>query len=213
MATFIDLITQIERELRQSINGNFRDDVKAAINDAIEFHSLTPFFFNEGIYDQVLTADVDAYVLAEYVLAVNDAEIKSSNGNFSPLYRRDFREYLRNKQSSSGPRVPGRGEYYSIYDKTFYLHTPPSTNETNVFIYFTRQIQPHPLEADDAENAWTKEARHLIKMRAKSYLYIHRAQQPDMAEAMVAQEPEHVARLTSQYARNRGGEGITPWWP
>lgn len=180
MATFRNLIDEIASDLGASVSNPLDDQIKEAINRAIEDYEEERFTFNEGI-DTTLNTVVNqpSYTLPTDVLHIDQVVYVFSTYDYRLQWQTYewYIEILGNQTSQVGP-----SQYYTIYGGLIYLY--PTPNEiTNVPISGILREANVPLVDDGDENGWTNQAKQMIKARAKMDLFANRLYKADAALA------------------------------
>lgn len=208
MATFQELYQEIEPEVRESSLGLITGQVKQAINDAIAFYEFEPFAFNQAVDTSITTADgAESYPLPPRTLVVQHAEISWGGANLRRMTERSFEWYRR---ATEGAEVKGTPSvYYALYDDRIWLYPTPN-GAYPITLYVIERLAEVPLAADADQNAWTNDARPLIKARAKYLLYAHTVQNPSWAEVMALEEQSQLRNLRAKYGKRLSGRCLEP---
>jgi hypothetical protein len=208
VATFQQLYEEIQNDLVESL-GQLTPEVKQAINDAIAFYEIHPFHFNQGAALTAFSTVVGTpnYALPPEVLILQRVLISFGGAQLIRSDYRDFDWYL--DAIEGAPANRGQSTYHSVYDGQIWLYPTPN-GVYPVDLYFIARLPPTPLIADAATNAWTNDARALIKARAKYKLYLHRVQNTDWAEAMALEEQVELRALRSRFARHLAPKRLVP---
>ena len=206
MADFGELTREISGLLLQSNNGLVDTEIKQAINDAIDFHQTKRFDFNDG--EDVITtaAGVDNYALPSDFHAVTHARLDRGGALFQPLNYRSW-EWFLEATSNGSTTTRNFPTDFVIRGRRLYLFPTP-TNGLPLELYYIRKLAPFPLSNDDDQNAWTNEARLVIRSRALYDLYLNQAQQPDHASAQLQFERDAIKIVEDPASFNTGGRGI-----
>lgn len=208
MATLSELRNEIAVLVKQRVNGNLTTEIDQAINDAVDFHSARAFDFNEG-FAQIPTVDgTPSYDLPDDLLMITHAQLFWGGSNFTDLIKRNWSWYLSINQDASQLRaVPST--YYAVREKKIYLYPTPSASPTRIDLYYT--TKQAVLVGDDDENAFTINARSLIRTRAMYDLYLNRLQQKDLAANQAIYEADQLERLYRVASANLGQETSVPF--
>jgi len=209
MATFGELRGEIAGLLKQTNNGLLNTEISQAINDAVDFHQARRFDFNDGFASFPTVADTAAYDLPADLVGITHARIAWSNNNFTKLYKRNWDWFLRATESAGDLRATP-SSHYAIRQQQIHLYPTPSSAFT-IELYYAAKLDPTPFTQDDQENAWTNDARLLIRTRALYDLYLNKTQQPDYASAQLQFERDALDRLMRSAAMNLGQQDLTPF--
>lgn len=160
--TFLDMVNRIAKELRRS---NLTDEIKAAINDAIDEAADTRFYLNEvrGLtfptvisqeyYDDLGIVEVDAFYYIQ--------------GN--ARYNLQLYDNLDIDLIAAGNPVVGQTQIYSRQGTSFRLYPIPSA-VFPVYIDGYSRLTPWPLVNDADTNNWMTFGEKYIRALAKAYL-------------------------------------------
>lgn len=192
MATFLDLIDEIASDIGARVDNLLDDQIKEAINRAIEDYEEERFLFNEGINTDLNTvAGTPSYALPTDILHIDQVVYVFSTYDYRLQWQTYewYIEILGNQTSQVGP-----SQYYTIYGGQIYLY--PTPNEiTNVPISGILRQPLTPLTADGDSNAWTNDAKQLIKARAKMDLFANRLYKADAAQAQQVLADDYFKHL------------------
>lgn len=199
MSTFAQLKAQIADDLSRS---DLTTQIEDAVLAAIEDQERTRFYFNERrdapafftVADQELYAASDDADIA--TIAHIDSLVLILNGSRRHLCAQT--EQWMDRMSGLGTGAPTD---YSYIAKRLRLYPIP---DAAYQIYMTGQIRLTALSADGDENAWTTDARELIRCAAKEKIYrqiIH-----DFARAdQMMQQVAYQRQLLLSESTLRGG--------
>lgn len=208
MTTLAQLRTEMNRLLKATSNGLLDTDIDQAINDAVSFHQDRAFDFNEG-FAQIATVDGQpAYALPTDLARINNAQLFWGGQNFTVLIKRNWEWYLRVNQDASQLRaVPST--HYAVNRQQIFLYPTPSVQPTRIELYYTKKYDP--LINDDDTNDFLMNARLLVRSQAMHYVYLHRLQQKDFAQAQLATVGEELEKLYRRANGVLGAEVLEPY--
>ena len=189
MATFGELVDEIELDLSASVGNLLEDEIELAINRAVEDYQNERTDFNESrttFSSVALQAEYPRATFFPNVLTIDKIQYLFG-GHLYRLERQSYEWYteaLVNQSAQVGP-----SNYYTWYDETLFLYPQPDS-VTSVTISGV-----HKLITDGASstvfinssdtNAWLQgQALQMIKARAKADIMINRGHNPQMAAAM-----------------------------
>jgi hypothetical protein len=180
VATFRELIDEIASDIGARVDNLLDDQIKDAINRAIEDYEEERFTFTEGINTDLNTVvNQPSYALPTDILAIDQVVYVFSTYDYRLQWQTYewYIEILGNQTSQVGP-----SQYYTIYAGDIYLY--PTPNEvTNVPISGILRQPLTPLTADGDSNGWTNEAKQMIRAYAKMDLFANRLYKADAAQA------------------------------
>ncbi len=194
MATFGDLIDTIERDLGSDENSLLENEVKDAINFAIQDYENERFQFNEGesTFNTVaLQAEYDLTSDAPNALTFDNVQYLFA-GHLYRLEQQPYEWYVEalvNQTAQTGP-----SNYFSIFQQRMYLYPQPDV-ATTVTISGVVRLTPSPLVDNADENAWTNEARQMIRSKAKADLFGNRIYNMKLAATMLQAADSYLIQL------------------
>lgn len=208
MANLSELRNEIARIVKQSTNGLLSTEIDQAINDAIRFHSLRRFEFNDG-FAAITTSDgVVAYDLPPDFLGMTHAQLFWGGSQYSDLRSVSWDWFLAAQRNGDLRATPST--HFALRAGQIHLHPTPASTFTG-HIYYVKQLTPFPMSQDDDTSEWTTEARLLIRSRALYDLYLTRIQQADYAATAKALEDDELERLSRPNVYNLGRQTIRPY--
>jgi len=194
MATFKDLRDQISADLAANAGNLLDTEINEAINAAIEDYENKRFVFNEGRDTSISTVvGQSEYDLPSTVLTVDQVQYLFA-GHLYRLQRQTYEWYVEalvNQTAQVGP-----SNHYTIYERKLFLYPLPDLVTTVTLSGVIRQPNV-PLTNDSDSNAWTNEARQLIRARAKMDLFINRLYEPTLAQAQDAIAKDYETKLVA----------------
>lgn len=199
MSTFAQLKSQIADDLsRTDLTTQISDAVLAAVVD----HERTRFYFNERrdapafstVADQELYTSADDADIA--TIAHIDSLVMILNGSRRELCAQT--EQWLDRMSGLGTGAPTD---YSYLAKRIRLYPIP---DAAYQVYMTGQIRLAALSADGDTNAWTEDAKELIRCAAKEKIYRQVIHDFARADQMMNQVQYQKQLLTSE-STLRGG--------
>jgi hypothetical protein len=197
--TYQDLQNQVANDLRRT---NLGPEIAQAILDAIQDHDSERFYFNETErYNFATISGQDTYVIAaqppiqEFVMI---DMVRSQVGNtWFELERRTPDDMERDYSAPTS----GQPIEWSIHGNEMRLFPMPNAAyPVRVFGHY--RITPL-VNANDS-NAWTNDAKNLIRYSALKRIFaypIRDMQQSQAAETREVQEVEYLRRFTDRHAR------------
>lgn len=208
MATFRQLIDEIALDLSENANNDLDDEIKAAINRAIEDFQNERFEFNEGRTTLTTVVDQAEYPKATYwpnVLILDQVQYLRG-GNLYPLEPQSWEWYVHQvslEASQSGPSTD-----FVIYDETLFLYTTPNEITTVTLSGVLRLLGSvsgtQELTADADTNAWLQgQALQMIKARAKADVYFNRKGNVEMGEACASVATDYLGKLRTDRDRQQ----------
>ncbi len=209
MATFGNLIDTIKRDLGADVNSLLDDEIKDAINFAIQDHESERFTFNEGesqFSTVALQGDYDLTTLAPEALTFDNVQYLFADH----LYRLEQQSYewyveaLVNQTAQTGP-----SNYYAIFDRKMYLYPQPDS-VTTVTISGVKRLLPSPLVNDSDTNAWMNQGRQLIRAKAKADLFGNRLYNMKLAATMLQAEQQFLILLRGDRDRFLMSDVVKP---
>lgn len=162
MTTFADMVTRVATQLRRS-DASFTDDIKLAINNAIEEAARNRFYFNEvknlsfatvggtEYYDDLGIIEIDA------IYYLNGASKRS----LSVVNNLDAFNAMDGSPASGNPLE------YSRQGTNLRLYPIPNTVMT-IYLEGTTKLTPFPMVNDADTNAWFTDGEQYIRALAKS---------------------------------------------
>ena len=192
MATFKDLRDSISADLAANAGNLLDSEINDAINAAIEDYENRRYVFNEGVDSSISTVVNQAeYDLPATMLTVDQAQYLHA-GHVYRLQRQSYQWYIEalvNQTAQVGP-----SNYYIIYERKLFLYPFPDQVTTVTLSGVERQPNV-PLVNDSDSNAWTNEARQMIRARAKMDLFVNRLYEPTLAQAHDALAKDYEIKL------------------
>jgi hypothetical protein len=176
------------------------DEIKQAINDAIEHYADNRFAFNEGNGDNSLGPTITTVAgTARYPLPASIIELDSVQylhaSNQYYLRNWHWQDYMRAVSDTSA--VQGSPLYYTIHGGSIHLYPSPD-EATTVTLSGLIHLDPTPLVILSSTNAWTNRAAALIRARAAWDISLAILGNPDLASVFAAAEAPALASLTKQ---------------
>jgi len=213
MSTVADLRAAILRDADLT-NGEYADDVNAAISAAERYCARFPFYFNETRdetfvtvdtqewYDETDNANIPTLVHIEAIYA------EDSNGKRTPLTRH-HPSWL--ETISDGTASTGTPTDWTYFGQKIRLYPIPGSEVFTIRL----QLSPYrltPLDlSDDADtNAWLTEAYDLIKARAKYVLFKDSLKDAAMAIEAANDFNDWLNALTSETSQRTGTGFVVP---
>ena len=216
MATFGDLINRVKRSVRATAGLRVTDDeIKQAINDAVEHYAETRFTFNEGDADNGLGPTITTVAgTARYALPAAVIELDSVQylhaGNQYHLRLWHWQDYMRAVSDTSA--VQGSPLYYTIHGQSIHLYPSPD-EATTVTLSGLIKLDPTPLAVLTATNGWTNRGAALIRARAAWDVALNILGNPDLAQTFAAAEQSALSSLTQAAQDLLGtGQAYVPDW-
>lgn len=208
MATFGELRAEVLRLARQTNNGDLVIEAKQAINDAIQWHNTRALEFNQGTSSIATVEGQPAYDFPSDMEQITNAQLFWGGQNFTTLIKRNWQWYLDVNQDAANLRsVPST--YYAVFNKQIFLYPTPSAATSRIDLYYTIKIPD--LVNDDDTNAFTENARLLIRSRALYDLFSNRLMLADQAAVAKKFEDWELTRLTDITAANLGSDLLQPY--
>lgn len=215
MATFRELIDEIALDLSESASNDLDDEIKAAINRAIEDYQNERFEFNEGTTDITTVIDQAEYDKATHwpnVLIFDQVQYLRA-GHLYPLDRQSWEWYV-NAVSLEASQT-GPSSDFVIYDETLYLYTQPDEVTTVTISGVHRLLGSvsgtQELTADADTNAWLQgQALQMIKARAKADVYFNRMGNVEMAGTCADIAKDYLGKLRSDRDRQQMVQATRP---
>ena len=181
MSTFLQMRTKIADYLDRS---DLTDQIKDAINRAIEYYEKERFWFNEKVGTFATVANTKNYGSAGGVptdIAEIDYVEVTQSGKEYELKPRTF-DYIKQRQGYDPTGLPTD---YAFYQENFYLNPVPNGIYTITISY---QQKYTALSADADTNDFTTDAEDLIEARSRWWLYKNVIK--DREEADLAKQDE-----------------------
>lgn len=199
MATFATLKSQIADDLART---DLTTQINTAVLDAVTFYERRRFYFNEARDLTFSTvAAQEFYTSADNanipnLLEVDGAKIIITTTNVYPLdiVTNDSLENI----SQNVTLDAGQPQYLSYFNQQIRLYAIPSDVWT-VRVWGVKSLTALSLDADS--NAWTTDARDLIRARAKWDLYTHVIK--DFEQASVMNAAEKLALTSLEVATSK----------
>ena len=199
MSTFAQLKSQIADDLaRDDLTTQIEEAVLAAIVD----HERTRFYFNERRAAPAFTtvADQELYTASDdadiATIAHIDSLVMILNGSRRKLFVQT--EQWMDEMSGLGTGAP---THYSYIAKRIRLYPIP---DAAYQVYMTGQIRLATLSAGGDTNAWTEDAKELIRVAATEKIYRQIVHDFPRADQMMQQVAYQKMLLTSE-TTVRGG--------
>lgn len=184
MATFAQLVTDIQLDLGSRSGNLLESEIQTEINQAVQDFERDRYDFTEGDDTSISTvANTPDYALAAGVFIVDDVTYRRDGHDYW-LERIDHEEFI--ARSSGTGNTPSEPCHFTIYKRRLFLYPTPNA----IFpltLYGVMRLANVPFTDDAQSNAWSVQARMLIKARAKAYLYAHRLHnkaEADLQEAI-----------------------------
>lgn len=199
MSTFAQLKAQIADDLARS---DLTTQIEEAVLAAIVDHERTRFYFNERRDAPAFTtvADQEMYTASDdadiATIAHIDSLVMILNGSRRKLFVQT--EQWMDEMSGLGTGAPTD---YSYLAKRIRLYPIP---DAAYQVYMTGQIRLATLSADGDTNAWTEDAKELIRVAAKEKIYRQIIHDFPRADQMMQQVAYQKLLLTSE-TTVRGG--------
>lgn len=194
MATFKQLRDQISADLAANAGNLLDSEINEAINAAIEDYENRRYVFNEGLDTSLSTVvGQSEYALPSDVLTVDQVQYLFA-GHLYRLQRQSYEWYVEalvNQTAQVGP-----SNHYTIYERKLFLYPIPDLVTTLTISGIMRQANV-PLTNDSDSNAWTNEARQMIRARAKMDLFMNRLHEPTLAQAQDALAKDYELKLVA----------------
>lgn len=162
---FVTMQTRIASELRRS---NILDNIKNAINDAIEEAAKTRFYFNEQ-HVSFPTVIGQEYYDDLGVVEIDDAWYFLNNIADGQKERLYVRSQIDADNERIGNQISGQLRDISRFGQKFRLRPVP-TSITTIYVDGYGKLSPSPLVNDADTNAWMTEAEKYIRALSKSYV-------------------------------------------
>lgn len=206
MATFAVLKAQIADDLSRT---DLTSQIETAVLDAITFYERKRFYFNESRTLTVTTVaaqefyDEDDAAGIPTLLSIDVAKISITT---TDVYALEVIPYDTLEEISQNTTLDaGQPSYLAYYNQTIRLYPVPTAAWT-LRISGVRSLTA--LSAAGDQNAWTTDARDLIRARAKWDLYTHVIKDFEQADRM--SQAEQLAFTTLRGATmSRSASGLT----
>lgn len=208
MATFAEIVTKVAGDLKIS---TLNDEIKAAINEAIDFYDSERFWFNGNKRDlsfstvasQEYYGSADNVLIPRLVTIDGVRIIEGSNASATTGYRLSPFE----SEQMSIPVVSGRPVAYSFFDQQFRLYPVPSAVYTVRVVGFYTLPE---LSADADTNVWTTYASELLRKSAKRRVEMDILKDSDGASVTAAGEAAALNELRLRSIMMAGADRIIP---
>lgn len=206
MATLATMKSRIASELARD---DLTSQIASAISDAIAFHEVERFWFNQTrtiTFDTVssqvaYTSSDNQYI--PYIIRL-DRLFFDETGQIYDLDRyepQDF-EFISNNSTTTG-----RPTAYTYTDSTIRIWpTPDAAYSMRAYAHYKLTS----ISADGDTNAWTTEAEELIRTAAKLRIYLDVTKDYEAAAAMQAKIQPLIDRLSSETSSRLSTGRITP---
>ena len=162
MTDFITMVNRIALELRRS---NMTDQIKNAINDAIAEEAKYRLYINE-MYGVPFQTAIGWASYPDLGVSEIDSMYYVLNGVRSEIYPGS---QLAANRLAEGNVITGFPENYSRYGEQI-IFDPVPNMVLDVYIDGYGKLDPWPLVADTATNAWMTTGERLIRASAKAIL-------------------------------------------
>lgn len=160
MSDFITMVSRIAAELRRS---NITDQIKNAVNDAIDEAAKTRFYFNEMRGVTFNTVPGTEYYDDMGIVEI-DAIYYTQNSNRYSLY---LDNNLEAGNAGDGNAQSGPPDAYSRQGEQLRLYPIPNSI-LPVYLEGYGKLSPWPLVNDTDTNAWMTTGERYIRALAKS---------------------------------------------
>ncbi|MGH6954427.1 MAG: phage adaptor protein [Alphaproteobacteria bacterium] len=205
MSDYGAMQSRIADEIARS---DLTNQVKLAIQSAIDFHERERFYFNEDTTTWSTVANQEYYGSADNAEIPNLVEIDAlkinANGRTYPLLPRDF-AYM--DAVSSTTTHTGDPVDYCYFRQRFRFYPIPSATRT-VTLAYVKRLSTLSISADT--NAWMTDGEELVRARAKWNLFLNVIRNPEEAAFMKAIEREALSALRAETTRRISVGRIRP---
>lgn len=208
MATLSDLKSRIADDLSDS---SLSEQVENEIKDAIDHYAVERFWFNETrAYTFDTAASDDTYTLAaDEALGVSEfITIDYLEAQIGGIWRRMRRVGPDEMASLKENASAGQPLEWCMFGSEIQIDPTPSAVYT---IRVTGHFRFPELEADGDSNAWTNEAKTLIRQAALKRVLMRVRQNFDRAQIVDADEMRELDRLRREHSRRTARGVIQPW--
>lgn len=194
MATLSDIKSLVAGDLHR---GDLTAQIATAITDAIDYYSREKFYFLEG-RATASTVNGEAFVAVPSDMQSLDSLLITISGSKSPIERVNYIE-IDEMDSGSYTGSPSMWAYYADQIR---LYPVPNAVYTITLSYHKKLSAL----SDNGSNAWTTDARNLIRHRAVWDIYLNYLKAEDMARFAKASELDEYGSLIGLDSR-RGASG------
>lgn len=202
MATFVEMVTRIAREINRS---NLTEDIKAAVNDAIEEAAANHLYVNEVVGLSFPTVIGQEYYSDQNLVDIEIAYYFQGTTRFNLVKESSWSANLR----ADGNAISGQLQSISRHDTRLRLYPLP-TSVFTVFLDGYGKLTPWPLVLDADTNNWTTEGAAYIRLLAKRNLFRDRIRDYGEATAMEAAAQDALNILQEKTTTRVGTGEITP---
>lgn len=192
MSTYGDLTSKILDDLHRS---DLTSQVSLAIQTAIDLHGQERYWFNEGRSNADTQSGQEFYDLPADFVDLDSLVILINNYSY-PLVQRDFQ--LTDDWNVTASNYLGYPSDFALYEEQIRLFPIPNGTYTLTLAYQKRLTD---LSASTDTNAWTNQARNLIRFHACADVSINTLQDTERYAAFKLQEMEEKKRLVSETQR------------
>lgn len=207
MSTYSELVARIRDDLDRGTN--YDDDIRDAIYGAVQFWEHNNFGFNIRIANFETTSRYTT--LSADIISITRLRIYDG-GN---LYVVQPENYLTLDEIDTRPTDGSRPTRWAMEARLLRLYPAPDQTysfDANV-VYRVAGIES-PSASDDVSNAWTNEARELVRFQAAVDVLETKIKGPDaVQDAMVLRQrlSQVLHQLQARAGRDQKTGGITPW--
>ena len=177
MSTFLIMQTRIADDL---VRDDLANQIKNAINDAIELQEGERYKFNEKRYTLLTVAAQEYYDLTEPTLLASDGSALDDGETlleiddiYTTISNNPYRlcprtqQHINEWQSTS---YQGQPADYTIYGQQLRIWPIPDQAYTLTLMGLAR-LGSNPLSGDNDTNAWMTDGAAIIRAQAKMLLY------------------------------------------
>jgi hypothetical protein len=192
MSDYGDLTSKILDDLHRD---DLTSQVSLAIQSAIDFYGGERFWFNEARATASTQSGQEFYDLPDDFVDIDSLIITINNYSY-PLIQRDYQQT--DSWYVSSNNYTGYPSDFAIYEEQLRLYPIPNGTYTMTISYQKRLAD---LSASGDSNAWTNQARNLIRFYADADVSLNTLQDDDRFATFKAQEGTELMRLRSEAQR------------
>lgn len=197
MSTLGDLESRIYREIHKTLS----TDVRNAVLEAVDYYKDMRFWFNEFqvTFGISLTSVYQLSTVIPDAVAIDSIKVYQGSTPYilSPCKWTDMEAMDYGNSTATVPTD------YAIHHEMLRLYPTPSATTSAVVTGFKAITLS---SSNTASNAWTNEAKDLIRHRAKAYLYASVLLDPNAAQVERVMEDQALNRLLSRTTKLLGGK-------
>lgn len=208
MATFLELQDRIADDLNRT---DLTEQIKKAINRAIQRYQKKKFWFQETTASFSLVAGQEVYVFGVGSVPSDIQDITSltlertANDDY-PIYRTTFQE-IRRLNDTQGTST-GTPNLWTLYNESFYFSPVPNDTDTINLYYYQNYAD---LVNDADTNDFTNNAQDLIEARARWWINLRVLKDRASASDDKQEELEALFAINEQNKNFQSSRGIQPY--